>query len=93
MPKTFDPDTELPDLSGKVIVVTGGTNYPFHKLMQRSAMSQIGGVSAGSFSNGMMYPFSTRVQHTHLVAKKRENRLNCSLHIHAGSFGLRERDH
>lgn len=25
MPKTFDPDTELPDLSGKVIVVTGGT--------------------------------------------------------------------
>jgi len=24
MPKTFDPDTELPDLSGKVIVVTGG---------------------------------------------------------------------
>jgi hypothetical protein len=28
MPKTFDPDTELPDLSGKVIVVTGGTNLP-----------------------------------------------------------------
>jgi hypothetical protein len=25
MPKTFEPDTELPDLSGKVIVVTGGT--------------------------------------------------------------------
>jgi len=24
MPKTFDPDTEIPDLSGKVIVVTGG---------------------------------------------------------------------
>ena len=24
MPKTFDPDTEMPDLSGKVIVVTGG---------------------------------------------------------------------
>lgn len=28
MPKTFDPDTELPDLSGKVIVVTGGTDSP-----------------------------------------------------------------
>jgi hypothetical protein len=26
MPRTFDPDTELPDLSGKVIVVTGGTS-------------------------------------------------------------------
>jgi hypothetical protein len=25
MPKTFDPDIELPDLGGKVIVVTGGT--------------------------------------------------------------------
>jgi hypothetical protein len=25
MPKTFNPDTEIPDLSGKVIVVTGGT--------------------------------------------------------------------
>jgi hypothetical protein len=29
MPKTFDPDTELPDLSGKVIVVTGGKNILF----------------------------------------------------------------
>jgi hypothetical protein len=28
MPKTFDPDTEVPDLSGKVVVVTGGTNLP-----------------------------------------------------------------
>jgi hypothetical protein len=25
MPKTYNPDTEIPDLSGKVIVVTGGT--------------------------------------------------------------------
>jgi hypothetical protein len=29
MPKTFDPDTELPDLSGKVIVVTGGMLFLF----------------------------------------------------------------
>lgn len=28
MPKTFNPDTELPDLSGKVIVVTGGMDSP-----------------------------------------------------------------
>lgn len=28
MPKTFDPNTELPDLGGKVIVITGGTDFP-----------------------------------------------------------------
>jgi hypothetical protein len=27
MPKTYNPDTEIPDLSGKVIVVTGGTQH------------------------------------------------------------------
>lgn len=27
MPKDFNPDQEIPDLSGKVIVVTGGMQY------------------------------------------------------------------
>ena len=30
MPKTFNPDTEIPDLSGKAIVVTGGTYLTQH---------------------------------------------------------------
>ena len=35
MPKTFDPDAELPDLGGKVIVVTGGTDSPDLEVSER----------------------------------------------------------
>jgi hypothetical protein len=35
MPKNFDPDSELPDLSGKVIVVTGGKHVSLFLVVSR----------------------------------------------------------